>query len=117
MPSSSMRLDQRRFGVARRRLGEVLLDGDAVLGERIAGGHRRQAAVVAGRRSPRREVLGIVVAALLVDGEEAVEPDSPGRWRGARPCARRSPASMSTVVRSNSADAIWLATVRFQISS
>jgi hypothetical protein len=26
-------------------------------------------------------------------------------------------AAMSTVVRSNSADSIWLATVRFQISS
>ncbi len=70
-------LDQRRLGVARRRLGEVLLDGDPVLGQPIADIHRRQAAVVVFLVAAPR--FRHVVAAFLVDGEEAVEAlDLPG---------------------------------------
>ena len=57
-------LDQRRFGVAGRRLGEVLLGRDLAFGRGLARGDLRQALVVV--------ALG-VVAAFLVDLDEAVE--------------------------------------------
>ena len=37
-------LDQRGFGIARRRFGEMLIGGNRALGERLAGRHLRQAA-------------------------------------------------------------------------
>ena len=58
-------LDQRRLGVARRRLREVLFGRDAALLGGLALGDLRQALVV---------VIGrVVVAAFLVDLHEAVE--------------------------------------------
>ena len=60
-------LDQRGFRVARRRLGEVLRGGDRALGERLAGAHRGQALAFV--------VLLLVVLALLVERQEAVELD------------------------------------------
>ncbi len=102
-------LDQRGFRIARRRLGEMLVGGDRALVERFARAHRRQAAsfLVLGRRRP----------VLLIEREEAVELDH--RAGGAQVDHARAPtlAVMSTVVRSSSADSIWLATVRSQISS
>ena len=65
-------LDEGRLRIARRRLSEVLGRGDVFLGERLARAHRRQPA--------RLLVLGVVVAALLVELEEAVElEDAAGR--------------------------------------
>ena len=58
-------LHQRRLGIARRRLGEVLGGGDPALLQRIAGLHRRQAAGLL--------VVAVVVLALLVEAQEAVE--------------------------------------------
>ena len=55
-------LDQRRLGVAGRRLSEVLGGVDALLGELLALAHCRQAA---------RLLVLVVIAALLVEGEEA----------------------------------------------
>ena len=55
-------LDQRRFGVARRRLGEVLRRVDALLGQGLARIHRRQL---------RPILVLLVVAALLVEREES----------------------------------------------
>ena len=57
-------LDQRRFGVARRRLGEVLRRLDPLLGQRLARRHRRQ---------PRRILVLLVVAPFLIEREEAGE--------------------------------------------
>ena len=57
-------LDERRLGVARRRLGEMLARLDALLGQGFARLHRRQA---------RRILVFLVVAALLVEREEAGE--------------------------------------------
>ncbi len=60
-------LDERRFRIARRRLGEVLRGVDRLLLQHFAGAHGRQAAgflVVAG-----------LVLAFLIEGEEAVEFD------------------------------------------
>ena len=58
------RLHQRRFGEARRRLGEVLVGVDAVQRNAIAGLHRRQLAAFV-------IVLVLLVLAFLVHGEEA----------------------------------------------
>ncbi len=57
-------LDEARFAVARRRLGEMLLRLHLVDGEGIVLLHLRQAGAV---------FVGFVVLAFLVDGEEAVE--------------------------------------------
>ena len=101
-------LDEGGFGVARRRLGEVLRRLDAVLAQPVACLHGRQAAALV--------VVGGVVAAFLVEGEEAVEAhDLAGGAQGDR--AQSVPAAISTVVRSSSAACIWLAVMRFQISS
>ena len=58
-------LDQRGFGVARRRLGEMLGRGNLALLQRLAGRHLRQAVGVL--------VVGLVVLVLGVEREEAVE--------------------------------------------
>ncbi len=55
-------LDQRRLGVAGRRLGEVLARVDPLLGELLVLAHRREAA---------RLLVLLVVPAFLVEGEEA----------------------------------------------
>ena len=89
----------------------MLGGGDLALGQVLACVHRRQAA--------RILVVGVVVLAFLIEREEAVELHH--RAGGAQIDARsgRAPtlAAMSTVVRSSSADSIWLAMVRIQISS
>ena len=101
-------LDERGLGVARRRLGEMLARVDLLALDALAGRHRGQAAAF---------LVVLVVAAFLVERQEAVEADDACRWRGASRRPPGSRASMSIVVRSSSADAIWLAIVRFQISS
>lgn len=59
------RLDQRRFGEARRRLGEVLVGHDAVERHAVAGLHRRQLAAFV-------VILGALgVLAFFVHGQEA----------------------------------------------
>ena len=67
-------LDQRRLGVARRRLGEMLLGLDAAVLQRVA---LRPAAAGGGCRPPRPprpcRSRAAVVAAFLVELEEAVE--------------------------------------------
>ena len=89
-------LDQRGLGIARRRLGEMLVGRDRALGQRLAA---RSSA--AGGALPRRR--RIVVAAFLIEREEAVELDhraggaqfeEPARrpWRRCRRwCARARP--------------------------
>src|SRR3546814_1643062 len=57
-------LDQARFGIAGRRLGEMLLGMDCFLGRRIAFAQARQAAAF---------LILIVVPAFLVQSEEAGE--------------------------------------------
>ena len=59
----------------------------------------------------------LVVAAFLVERQEAVEADDACRSREAIASPSGLRAVMSIVVRSSSAEAIWLAIVRFQISS
>ena len=58
-----------------------------------------------------------VVLALLIEREEAVELDDRAGRAQIEQCARRPWPAMSTVVRSSSADSIWLAIARSQISS
>ena len=58
-------LDQRRFGIARRRLGKMLVGLDLALGEPLARAHLRQPAGLL--------VLGILVLAFLVEREKTVE--------------------------------------------
>jgi hypothetical protein len=60
-------LDQRGFGEARRRLGEMLGRGDRALRKPLALAHRRQAF--------RLIVLGGLVLAFLIKRQEAVELD------------------------------------------
>ena len=99
-------LDQARLGVTRRRLGEMLL------GVRPPSwpARRPRAAAAGGAlpRPPRRRGLP-----RRARGSRGRAP--PGRSRAARAgrCRRRS----SAVVRSSRAEAIWLASARFQISS
>src|SRR6185437_15127872 len=61
-------LDQAGLGIARQRLGEMLLRPDGLANHRLALGHRRQAAACA-------LLLVGVVAILVVELEEAVELD------------------------------------------
>src|SRR5690606_1747974 len=58
------RLDQAGFGVARRRLGEVLVGVDAIQRDPVAGLHRRQLAAFVVL------FLALGVLAFLVDGQE-----------------------------------------------
>ncbi len=77
-------LDERGFRVARRRLGEVLLGLDAAIGDAVALGQRRQAAAVVVLRMVLLALFDhahAVVAALLVDLEEALEQHDGARWR------------------------------------
>ena len=67
------RLDQRRLGEARRRLGEVLGRRDVLDGRCVALGERRQAPL------PLLLVVDAVVATLRVDPGEAVEQRLRGR--------------------------------------
>ena len=73
-------------------------------------------ALIGGRR-PLVLVLAVVVAALLVEREEAVELHDLAGGAQIEVARADASAAMSTVVRSSSADSIWLATVRIQISS
>ena len=101
-------LDQRRFGKARRRLGEVLRGVDRLAWSALVLRHRRQAA--------RLFVLGGLVDAFLIEREEAVElHDLAGGAQVdvARAVWRRCRRWCARVRR----DSIWLATARFQISS
>ena len=59
-------LDQRRLGVARRRLGEVLVGGNLLAGQRHALIDRGQAGAV---------LALIIVAAFLIERQETVEAD------------------------------------------
>jgi len=99
---------QRGFGKTRRRFGKMLGDRQILALERFALAHGGEAA--------RILVVAVVVAAFLIERQEAVEfyylPV-------ARSSSTREPAlaAISTVVRSISADSIWLAMVRVQISS
>ena len=102
-------LDQRRFRVARRRLGGVLGGVDLVALERFAGADFGQAAVFL--------VLGVLVLLFGIGGEEAVEADDRADGAQRRACGAPFTASISTVVRSISAGCIWLAMARFQIIS
>ena len=58
-------LDQRGFGEARRRFGEMLGDGEILALQRFALAHGGEAAAVL--------VVAVVVAAFLIEREEAVE--------------------------------------------
>ena len=73
------------------------------------------------RQASRLLVVGGIVLALLIEREEAVELDHrAGRAQIDGSIALAGPptlAVMSAVVRSSSADSIWLAIVRSQISS
>ena len=102
-------LDQARLAVARRRLGEVLERRHLPLRKRVADLASGGRMAPSSSSSPRG-----VVAPLLVELEEAVEGH--GLAGGAQAHAP-SAEPMSTVTRSSRAAAIWLATVRFQISS
>ncbi len=108
-------LDEGGFRIARRRLGKMLGRGDRALGEVFAGAHCGQAAGLL--------VVEILVAAFLVEREEAVEFHHGARRAQVQqllpsPLAGgRVVAAISTVVRSSSANSIWLAMVRSQINS
>ena len=81
---------------------------DALLGQRFACGHRRQAAGV---------LVLFVVAPLLIQREKAIEADDLAGRAKVETAVRRRSARISTLVRSSSALSIWLAIVRVQISS
>ena len=66
-------LDQRRLGIARRRLGEMLLGRDAPLFGRLTGHDLRQTAFI----------VALVITALVIDGQKAVEQHDLAR--GAQP--------------------------------
>ena len=109
MPSSSMRLtsdasEKRGGGSVKCWVASILRFSSA------------SPALIA-RQAARILVLAVVVLAFLVEREEAVELDDLARWRAVRACGAPAFAAMSTVVRSSSADSIWLAMVRIQISS
>ncbi len=94
-----------------RRLGEVLARIDLLLGEVLAGIDLRQTSTVFA-------IVALFAVFLLVrvGGNEAIETDDGATAR--RPAF--SPllsARISTVVRSISAEAIWLAIPRFQTRS
>jgi hypothetical protein len=67
-------LDQRGFRIARRRLGEVLRAHDPFHAQAVAARHRRQ---------PLAVLVGLVVAAFLIEAQEAVEAHHrPGGAKG-----------------------------------
>ena len=87
-------LDERCFGKARRRLRKVLIGADLFVLETIAGGQRRQAPVVFLALRivfALFDVADAIVAAFLVDFEEAVEHAEPNRWLAIRKLCRRCP--------------------------
>ena len=102
-------LDQRGLGIARRRLGEVLGCRDR---PRATAARRGSSRAGGGNPRPRRPRRGPPGRA-----SGSRRTSRPGRWRAVRARARPTCAVMSTVVRSSSANSIWLATARFQISS
>ena len=67
MPSSSMRLTRVASREARRRLGEMLGRGDRLLGQGLARAH--------GWKATALLIVGVVVAILVVEGQEAIELD------------------------------------------
>ena len=111
MPRSSSDLDQRGLGVARRRLGEVLLGDEPHQVEQIARGELGQRlAILVGRL--------VVVASGAVQAQEAGELEALSRSRGSGTSACSAAwASTSTVVTSKTAEAICDARKRFQIRS
>jgi hypothetical protein len=86
----------------------VLVGGDGALLQRVTALHRRQLLGV---------LVLLVVAALLIERQEAVELHDLTGGAQFEIAAAPTLAAMSTVVRSIEADSIWLAMVRFQISS
>ena len=102
-------LDQARLGVARRRLGEMLVG-------RCARRSSGSPALIGGRRPSSSSSSAVGRRGLLVERQEAVELHHLAGGAQVEP-ARADRGAMSTVVRSSSADSIWLATVRIQISS
>ena len=94
-------LDQRRLGEARRRLGEMLASlrssRASARRRRHIGGRRPRFLVLARRRGLPGRARG------------SRRSGRPGRWRADRAARAPASASMSTVVRSSSADSIWLA--------
>ena len=82
----------------------------------LALGRAFSPALISGRRR-RLLVVGGVVLAFLIEREEAVELDHRAGRAQVDACGRAALAVMSAVVRSSSADSIWLAIVRSQISS
>ena len=109
MPSSSMRLTSEAS--EKRGGGSVKCWVAAIarLSSASPCAHRGQALAFL--------VLLLVVLAFLIERQEAVELDH--RAGRAQVEQARAPtlAAMSTVVRSSSADSIWLAIARIQISS
>ena len=99
-------LDQAGFGIARRRLGEMLRRIDAFDIGLVAGGDLGQpGAILVGCRRPGLPDTG------------SRKPSNRVTVPVARSTIFLSAETTSTVVRSCSADSIWLATARFQISS
>ncbi len=138
------RLDQRGLGVARRRLGEVLLRQQRQQVEQLA----RASAPAASRQSSKSAsspasslvavalILAVLVAAFVVDAEEAGEAHARAagaeevvrvvqraRQRGGRAAAQRCEGARSAARRCpprscrRARASIWLATKRFQIRS
>ena len=109
MPSSSMRLTSEAS--EKRGGGSVKcwVTASLLLLQRLALAHGGQAA--------RILVVAVVVLAFLVEREEAVELDHLAGGAQFQHAREPALAAMSTVVRSSSADSIWLAMVRVQISS
>ena len=103
-------LDQRGFGEARRRLGEMLRATRSPACCSVSPSIDRRAGGATLRL--RRSRPGLPDRA-----SESRRTSPPGRWRAGRCCGAPALAAMSTVVRSSSALSIWLATARFQISS
>ena len=112
MPRSSSALDERRLGVARRRGRLVALRLERERVERVA-----LAAAVGSRRSSS-SARALLVAPLLVRGEEAAEGDhrAGGAELGVLAGARR-PRRAGRETVWPCASSICDATVRIQISS
>ena len=119
MPSSSMRLTSVASVKRGGGCGEVLLGLDAVVLERVA--LRPSAAgggvVVLAWSSSPLPLRARGRRGLPRRPEEAVELHDRAGGAQAVGLAVAARTAMSAVVCSSSADAIWLATVRFQISS
>ena len=105
------RLHEARLGVARRRLGEMLLGPDRQQLQLIADLHRRQDAIVV--------VVARIVESFLIYGDVAGLHERRAVRAQHGGCSRRAwqpcPGTRSTATVSYTAGSIWLATARFQI--